>query len=105
MIDDALGLSAKVPFVLVEMLSATKNKCTELGANGFFATLEKRKPDSVHGDVVTVFHFVSQPDYERFEEIKEAFNPLANIFMWSEVVGRFTPKFSGGIVSWEEFPD
>lgn len=46
----------------------------------------------------TYVHFVSQPDYERFQEIQEVMNPLADVFMHSEVIARF--ELAGG--NWGE---
>ena len=98
---NVLELSKNNAFVSTKLAFAAGKKCKELGADGFFITLyEDKGCDS--GEKKVVVSFVKQPTVDEFDYIQEAMNPLADIFMWSEVVKSLTPKDSLGRVIFDE---
>lgn len=72
-------LSKKFPYLSKEALEGAVKKCQEIGATGVIPELV-----DPYGYPKVIFHFIKQPDYESFEEIKECYNPAADIFLWSE---------------------
>ena len=99
---DALRLSKDQPFITAEMAIVAGKKCKELGADGFFVTLGGDKFRDNSERKIT-FHFVKQPSPDEFDDIREAMNPLANIFMWSNVIEKLRLEIGlGGEINWEE---
>ena len=99
---DAEGLSRDTAFMSTKMMEAILKKCTELNADGFFATIDKNKRQETWGeDQEVLIHFTRRPSMEDLDDKRECQNPLADIFTFTDIVAVLAILHTSFEITWE----
>lgn len=99
---NALDLSRTLAWLSVEMQEAATKKCKELGARGFFATIDEGERGSDCDQDQVTFHFTTQIPWDEFEEMRECQNKLADRFFYAETIAVLNLREVGDRMEWED---